>query len=252
MGLSLNHTARGGLLSALAALTALAALAALSACGGSTPPPEAPTQDSGSSSGRQSGSGMGVSAEIGALDEAETQAVFEKAAPKLSRCFEQGLRRVPYLGGEVRLAARVTASGSARWVYVKDSTLGDRQAEACMVEALRGATWPKPVGGEGLAENSYTFEPSPDERQPVGWSSDALGAPFQEALPQLTTCRKDAGTGALKATLYVDPEGKVVSAGVSGSDDRAESAATCVVDALRGVTFPSPGSYDAKVSVAID
>ncbi|AKT41829.1 AgmX/PglI C-terminal domain-containing protein [Chondromyces crocatus] len=227
-------------------------VAAFAGCGGTQPPAEVPEAEGSSSTARRGGSGMGISAEIGALDEADTQAVFEKAAGKLMRCFEQGMRRVPYLGGEVRLAARVTESGGARWVYVKDSTLGDRQAETCMVETLRGVSWPKPVGGEGLAENSYHFDPSADERPPVSWSADALGAPFQDALPRLTSCRKDAGTGVMKATLYVDPDGKVVSAGVSGSDDRAEAAASCVVDALRGVTFPSPGSYDAKVSVTID
>ena len=229
------------------------ALAALAGCGGGQPQVDSPRPDNGQGDEqRQGSSGMNVSAEIGAMDEAATQEVFEKAAPKLTRCFEQALRRVPYLGGEVRLALRVTESGAARWVYVKDSTLGDRQAETCMVEALKSASWPKPQGGEGLAENSYTFEPSPDERPPVGWTPDALGAPFQDALPQLNDCRKGAGTGALKATMYVDPDGKVLAAGVSGSDDRAESAASCVVDALRGVTFPSPGSYDAKVTVAID
>lgn len=229
------------------------ALAALAGCGGGQPQVDAPVGEGEPEPERKSGGGnLNVSSEIGAMDEGRTQEVFEKAAPKVTRCFEQGLRRVPYLGGEIRIAVRVTEAGTTRWIYAKDSTLGDRQTEACMLEALKGVAWPKPQGGEGLAENGYTFEPSPDERPPVSWSPDALGKPWQEALPRLTDCRKEAGTGALKATMYVDPDGKVVSAGVSGADDRAEAAASCVVDALREVTFPSPGSYDAKVSVPID
>jgi hypothetical protein len=160
---------------------------------------------------------------------------------------------VPYLAGEIRLSVRVTIEGTVRWAYVKDSTLGDRETETCMLAVLKGTTWPKPVGGgEGLAENTFTFEPNPEERPPVAWAPEQLGKASGEVMSSLSSCRQSAGTGALKATLYVDPDGKLVSAGVSGSDERAEAAAQCVVDALREVKFPSPGSYDAKVSVGGD
>jgi hypothetical protein len=230
-----------------------AALAlALAACGGGQSQAEAPGGGEDTAPVQKGRSSLSVSSEIGALDEAETQEVFKRAASKLSRCFEKGLRRVPYMGGEVRVAVRVSMDGSTRWAYVKDSSLGDLETEQCMLQAIKGATWPKPVGGEGLAENSYTFDPSPDERQPVSWAPEQLGKGFEEVQPKLASCRSGASTGALKATLYVDPDGKVVTAGVSGSDEKADGAVRCVVEALRGVKFPSPGSYDAKVSVTIE
>lgn len=236
---------------ALAAL-ALAAPLATAACGGGQPPVESPSGGESGTPEKRGGSGLGVSAEIGGMPEAETAEVFQRAGSKMTRCFEKGLKRVPYLGGEIRIAVRVTQDGATRWAYVKDSTIGDVDTEQCMLGVIKGSAWPKPVGGEGLTENSYSFEPSPDERPPVSWSPEQLGKGFQEVQPKLADCRQSAGTGALKATFYVDPDGKVVSAGVSGADEKVEAAVSCVVDALRGTTFPSPGSYDAKVSVSIE
>jgi hypothetical protein len=238
--------------SARTAIAIAIAAAAAAGCGGEQKPVESPQ---GGDEPRSDGPspGLGVSAEIGAMDEEATQRTFQKAAPKLSRCFTAGLKRVPYLGGEVRLALRVNQDGQARAAYVKDSTLGDRETEDCMLAVVKSATWPKPVGGvEGLAENAFTFDPSPDERAPVDWSADRIGEALEKARAPLTTCRKEASAGPLKATLYVDTDGKAVAVGVSGSDDRSEAAAKCVVETLRGITYPSPGSYDAKVSITID
>ena len=63
-----------------------------------------------------------------------------------------------------------------------------------------------------------------------------------------------AATGAtgLRVTAYVAPGGRVISAGASTPD--AEAAATavdCVVDAVRGLTMPDPGSYAAKVTFLV-
>ena len=68
----------------------------------------------------------------------------------------------------------------------------------------------------------------------------------------LASCRSQAGASQIKATLYIDTDGKPLSVGVSSDDERGEEAAECVADALREITFPSPGSYASKVSVDID
>ncbi|AUX41527.1 hypothetical protein SOCE26_029470 [Sorangium cellulosum] len=232
-------------------LVALTALVALVGCGGADPAPQAPVMrdDGPREASRPS---MSSSAEIGAMNEEKVQAAFERASHRLSRCYEKGVRRIPYLGGEIRFKVRVTEEGAARWAFVKESTLGDRETEACMLGVLKATRWPKPVGGEGLAENSFTFEPSSDERPPVPWTPDQLGTPYKKAQPALESCRSQAGASQLKATLYIDTDGKPLAVGVSSADERGEDAAECVAGALRDITFPSPGSYASKVSVDID
>jgi hypothetical protein len=228
-------------------LVALAALAA--GCGGAPaqpvePKPElAPQHEAGPA-------GPTSTAEIGALDEEQTKAAFDRAGEGLTSCFTKGAERIPFLSGDVAFYVRVASDGSARYAYVEDSTLGDRETEQCMVSVLEQTTFPKPVGGEqGIAKRSMHFDPGGDERPPVSGSPNDLGKPLRKAKPALSKCIAEAGTGPMKATLYVDTDGKASGVGVAMSDEKGEKAASCVVDVLRGTTFPSPGSWASKVTI---
>jgi len=221
-------------------------------CGGSTPPPAEPEDDFGSS-GRPSGPTIGMTAEIGALDEGRVNSSFEKAMPKLMDCFGDGLGRISYLSGRVEFEVRVDGSGSARAVILKDSTLGDRATEDCMLNVLRRAAWPAPEGGdEGIAGKSFTFDPQGDARPPVEWSSSDLGDELSDARADLSACTQSAGAGAVKATMYVDTEGKAEAVGISTSDEQGEQAVDCIVAKLTAISYPSPGSWASKVSFTID
>lgn len=230
-----------------------AAAPAAAGCGGSQEAIKEPVNEPTSDGGPRRSS-LGVSAEIGALDEGQVKQAFKKASPKIEKCYVDGTQRVPYLAGEVRIKVRVTREGRARWLYVMDSTLGDRVTEDCMLGALKGITWPSPVDGEeGFADSGFSFAPGGDERMPVDWTPEQLGAPYvKEAKPKLAKCRTEAGAGPLKATLYVDTDGKAGAVGVSASDEKGEGAVRCVVDTLSAIKFPSPGSFASKVTVTIE
>jgi hypothetical protein len=193
-----------------------------------------------------------VESEVGALDETRVKQTFEHLSGRLSGCYATGQQRIAYLAGDVRFVVRVAKDGSARLAYTKDSTLGDRETEVCMLGVLRAASWPRPQGGEGIAENSFTFEPGSEERPPVAWSPEQLGPAYRNARSTLSQCRKKAGTRSIKATMYVETDGKAASVGVASADEKGEAAVGCVVDALKGLKFPSPGSYASKVSVTIE
>ena len=225
--------------------------AAAIGCTAAAPPPaEEPKPTVVEGSHRTSG--PSVESEIGGLDDLAVKKKFTALANPLSGCFAQGSQRIAYLAGEVRFVVRVTKDGSARWVYVKDSTLGDRETEACMLGVLKGASWPRPQGGEGLAENSFTFEPGGEERPPVAWSPEQLGGAHRKAKSELSRCKKQAGTKSIKATMYVETDGKAAAVGVASGDEKGDAAASCVIDALKALKFPSPGSYASKVSVTVE
>lgn len=233
-------------------LTALTAV--LVACGGSSQ--EARDPSTGGDEGQSSepherpDTGMGVEGEQGALDLNAVNAIFSKSASKLRSCFDKGRRRLPYLGGETRFKVLVDAAGAAKAAYMTESTLGDRETEACMLDVLRAASWPKPEGGkEGYAESGLVFDPSDEEREPIAWAPEQLGDGYASAKDAVAKCKDDAGTGSVKATLYVDVDGKAKAVGLSFADEKGEQAASCIVSALRAVKFPSPGSYAAKASV---
>ena len=237
---------------ALLILAALSGAVSVAGCGAATTPPADDGSHPAEASTPRAHTGMGAESEIGGLDESKVQQVFQRAAARLSACYDKGSERIPYLAGEVSFRLRITRAGGVRWAHVKDSSLGDRATEECMLAILKSASWPHPEGGEGLAENSFTFESGGEERPPIAWSPEQLGTPFRKAHSALAQCRSSAGTGVIKATLYIDTDGKASGVGVATADERGDAAVTCVIDTLKGLTFPSPGSYASKVSVTIE
>jgi hypothetical protein len=230
-----------------------AALAFSAGCGSATTTSGSVETGGEEDTKRRPGGLPSVESEVGALDQDKVQSTLNRTSGKLTGCFQSGLRRVPFMGGEIKFALRIGQDGVANVAYLKESTLGDRDTESCMLNALRGASWPAPVGGnEGLAEGGFAFDPSADERPPVTLDPDKLGKALAEAQNALASCRSSAGAGALKATMYIDTDGKPLAVGVSSADAKGESAATCAVDALRKMTFPSPGSYAGKVSLVAE
>lgn len=192
-------------------------------------------------------------ADVGALDQAKVNATLSGTSSKLTACFNDGLRRIPFLGGDIKFVLRINQDGVANVAYLEKSTLGDRTTETCMLDALRKASWPAPVGGrEGVAKGGFGFDPSPDERPAVDLDADKLGKELPKAKAAIAKCRADANASAVTATLYVDTDGKPMGVGVASANANGEDAATCVVDALRAMTFASPGSYAAKVTIAVD
>jgi|RhiMethySRZTD1v2_1073278.scaffolds.fasta_scaffold54638_2 hypothetical protein len=231
-----------------AALTALAALDL--GCGGSEPEPktarhhhedEEPEQQPEKSS-------MKMGAELGALDEAKTDAVFAALLPSLERCLHQGAEQVEFLGGGVNFFVKVDADGSVASAYFEESTLGDRETERCMLSAVRKKRWPKPVGGEvGYARKSFDFDPPNDVRPPEEWESNRVSDALDSLSKKIDSC-KDGVRGKFGATMYVDTSGKVLAVGVTPPDESGDESVDCLVGVLKDAKMPSPGSWPAKVS----
>jgi hypothetical protein len=63
-------------------------------------------------------------------------------------------------------------------------------------------------------------------------------------------CRRGS-SGQFEATAYVSAQGDVIAASVTPPDGSGEAAVDCLVDTLRGASFPSPGSWAAKVTFTL-
>ncbi len=215
----------------------------------SSPAPEVPLDDGAARSDTQrQGTGVGVEADIGALNEGQVTSTFQKAQGAFGRCMDSGRSRLPYLSGSVHFKVRVGASGKANSAFLTRSTLGDHDTETCMLGALKSASWPAPVGGkEGIAETEFTFDADGSVRQPVEWAPEDAGKNVRNAREAFKKCARGAGAGKMTATLYVETDGSVLSVGLAGEDDGAERAASCVISALKEVKFNSPGSFAAKL-----
>jgi len=232
----------------------LAALAiAAAACGGSEPEPTAPRSEvTKTVEHPKPKQRLSMSGQLGSLDEHKVDETFNRLMPKFGACLAQGASRVEFIGGHVRFFVRIGLDGSAKWAYLSESSIGDRDTERCMLVAAKSTRWPIPLEGEGQAQKGFDFEPSPDVREAVSWGPERVSKPLASARPKLGRCSEGA-RGKYRATVYVQTDGTAMSAGVTPPDERGETAAVdCIVDVIRGMKFPSPGSWPAKVMFDVD
>ena len=191
---------------------------------------------------------LAVSSEIGALNEDAVNRVFEKAQHGLMSCVKKGASHVELLSGDIAIYVGINQTGQAEDARLERSTLGDRDTEACMIQVLRGRTWPKPVGGrKGQVRKSFSFDMPNDARPPVEWTADDIEDTLKKLKKHVEACT-GGGSGTYQITAYIDTRGSAISVGVAPPDTVGESKIDCLVTLVKGAKFKSPGSYPAKVS----
>lgn len=222
----------------------------LTACGGDgeKPPSSAADVSDGPVEDRP---GIQASSEIGGMNEEEVEAAFSSSVGGLQRCLTRGAERVEFLGGSVSFFLKIDGGGKVDHAHLEHSTLGDRATERCMLDALRAKSWPKPVGGEhGLARKSFSFDPPNDVREPTFWEERDAEPGLKKLGEEVSKC-KDGRDGAYEATFYVGTDGKVLAAGVTPPNEAGDAAVDCLVSVLEAASFPSPGSWPAKVTLTL-
>ncbi|WP_394847493.1 AgmX/PglI C-terminal domain-containing protein [Pendulispora brunnea] len=221
-------------------------------CGGAQKEAQSPETDTETTAQRvrPQGSGMQVSTELGSIDSRAVEQTFWRLQNKLQACYRKGLQRVEYLEGDVKVFLRVGQDGTARYGYMEESTLGDRESERCMMDVLTGSAWPKPQGGEAEVRNSFGFDGPGDVRPPVSWGADRISDAIAKQSDALGKC-KEGVSGRFHVTAYVEPDGrqgKFQAIGITPPSKEGIDKLDCLADALKGAALPSPGSYAAKVS----
>ncbi len=217
--------------------------------------PRHPALDEPTDRGTQQAiSAPAIAAEIGALDQDAVDEAFKAARPTVARCFEEANRGLPFkvVGGDLEVVVRVKNDGTVRWAYPARSSLGHLGAERCIMTAMRQQAWPRPQGGEeGIARTRFGIDP-PAPRPAVDWAPSDLGSDGERLLSKLHSCRRSAGTPLLSLTMYVDADGKVIAAGAAIGDEAGIDAVDCAVSAAKQLSYPSPGSYPAKVTLTVE
>ncbi len=218
------------------------------ACGGGAPQAKAPEPQQEEDEHGHSGSPLDVSSEIGALDENQVTKIFTQSVKDFQACLDAGAKRVEFIGGSVGFFVKVDAQGHVAHAHLEQSTLGDRETEKCMLQAISKRDWPAPQGGKtGLARKSFDFDPPNDVRPPTDWDAERATSALSKKSGAIQKCKADA-PGTYAATMYVNTNGSVISIGMAPPDEHGEAAVDCLVDVVKHEKFPSPGSWPAKVS----
>lgn len=218
------------------------------ACGDGAPP--AKTADDQPELTDTHRAGPTVSSEIGGMNEEQVNSAFEASVSGLQRCLSAGAQRIEFLGGSVSFFIKIDSTGRVDRAYLEKSTLGDRETEKCMLDALRAKSWPKPVGGEhGLARKSFDFDPPNDVRAPADYDHGHLDKGLGKIAGKLAGCK--SAKGPYEATIYVATDGSVLGAGVTPPSEDGEDSVDCLVSTLKSASFPSPGSWPAKITFTL-
>jgi outer membrane biosynthesis protein TonB len=226
-------------------------LAAALGCSGPTQDTKVETQVDAAASAQPEAARPGkrdsvpmVEADIGSLDEAGVKAAFGAARDAMTECLKDANRRAGYLYGDVEVAVRVAKDGAVTSAMPSESTLGDRTAEKCMVDAAARQKFPKAQGGkEAIARQRMGITARGRAAEQLG--ADQLGPAGAQLRAALGRCAK-----GVTVTVYVDPDGKPVGAGAAAAEPEGASGLDCAVAAAMKLRFPSPGSWMGKVTVA--
>ena len=219
------------------------------ACGSAPPPPREPTStDARHGRSTPDAESATIDAEIGGLDEDAVQQVFAKAGPAIGECIGRGAERLRFLAGELKVALKIAADGSVKEGLVTRSSYGDRATEKCILASLTTRRWPKPVGGRtGLT--THTLDSAPSGAAATVQDAFRLGPSLEKLLAALDTCKGAATSAKLTVTVYVDENGKPLSAGAAASDGTLIEALDCAVEAALALEYAAPALAPAKTAV---
>ena len=181
---------------------------------------------------------------VGGLSQEDYESAFASVQHRVEGCLVEGASRFEGLGGHLKVVLRVDAHGEPMWAYLGETALGDRETEKCVLDVFLDHSWPRPKGGDGLAERTFSMEPA---EPPATLTRSELGAAAVHARNLAARCKNGVG-GRFRATAYVDAKGRVITAGVAPPDEKGEEVADCVVDAIKKVKVVRRNKRAAKVS----
>lgn len=192
--------------------------------------------------------GVAISGLMGTIRQDQVENALNPRMGRFMRCFSNRMGDVEYLAGNIRLSFRIHTDGSVMWVFPAETDLGDRQAEQCALEVASSTRFPRPHGGEAEFSWGFGFDASEDVRPPLNWQADSLGSSADDVRGVARECR---ASSEFEITAYIEPGGAVLAAGGTMPDAESASTLDCILEGVRGLTLPDPGSYAAKITFSV-
>ncbi len=222
----------------------------LAGCGGGAATSESVARDDGTSGDeeREHDDGSQITGLMGTIRSDQVEDALNPRMDRFSRCFADRMGDVEFLSGNIRLSFRIHTDGTVAWVFPSESDVGDRSTEQCVLQVARSTHFPRPRGGEAEFTWGFGFDAPDDVRLPTSWQEDAISERQDDIADLARECNAAGGS---RVTAYIEPGGRVLSAGGSVPSAEAEPALDCIIERVRALEMPDPGSYAAKVTFAV-
>lgn len=153
------------------------------------------------------------------------------------------------LGGHVDLQLIIGSNGRVRVSRLATSAVGDTDAERCIVRIGTELVFPRPTGGDAEVTERLDFPLDADVRPPVDWREDRVRGLSADFARIAQRCR--LADGSVRITAYVGRSGRALASGGFATAPSGDDEVSCIATAVRGLTFPDPGSYPAKVTFEV-
>ena len=72
------------------------------------------------------------------------QQVVRAQKKKVTRCYRKGVAKNPQMGGRVVVRIEIGQDGMARYVGIKEDTMGNKEVAECIVRVLKPLAYPFP------------------------------------------------------------------------------------------------------------
>jgi hypothetical protein len=155
------------------------------------------------------------------------------------------------LMGEITLWFRTNKAGAVTFAVITDNTLGDRDAEKCILRAISATKWGEPMHSDVGEIKGYKWSLSSDDLRPADDGNPEQVKPaITKAKSEIASCH-DGMKGVATATIYVKPGGKPLSVGIAVTDPGLEASSDCLADALMKLTYLNKSSWPIKVRVEL-
>ncbi len=98
----------------------------------------------------------GKASVVGSLDREIIRRIIAKHRPEVKYCYEKELVKHKDLMGKVVVTFIIAGTGRVIKAYIKQSTMGNKAVEQCIVSRVKRWKFPQPKGG-GIVEVTYPF-----------------------------------------------------------------------------------------------
>lgn len=180
------------------------------------------------SAGAQS---MGLSSEMGVYDSSDIEDVMHEHFADIRNCYGRAGHARRYAGGKVMLRFEVDATGKPTDVLMVQNSLGNRNVESCLFEVSMNLRFPPPIGDKATSFD-YPIEFKSTHELPVlDLDSHKIDRDVSGYLAGLASCGK-VSNAITQAVFYIEPSGRVGSAGLQSQAHVDRAAADCVVQQI--------------------
>jgi TonB family protein len=100
----------------------------------------------------------------GSIDKEIVRRIIRSHIKEAKDCYEPELEKRPGLAGRIQVQFTIAASGVVIASVLQSSTMDDARVESCIVQAVRGWQFPKPL--HGIVIISYPFVLTPAKPAP--------------------------------------------------------------------------------------